>query len=65
VLGGVHHNLIQSVLGYHHIAQHIQLMIENLYTNFKTSIITSDFNTTFVEVGRGVFAGRLPQSITI
>ncbi|CAB4031316.1 Hypothetical predicted protein [Paramuricea clavata] len=47
--GEVHHNLIQSVLGYHHIPQHIQLMIKSLYTNFKTSIITSDFNTPFVE----------------
>ena len=47
----------QSVLGYHHIPQHIQLMIKSLYTNFKTSIITSDFNTPFVEVGRGVLQG--------
>ena len=55
--GEVHHNLIQSVLGYHHIPQHIQLMIKSLYTNFKTSIITSDFNTPFVDVGRGVLQG--------
>ena len=55
--GEVHHNLIQSVLGYHHIPQHIQLMIKSLYTNFKTSIITSDFNTPFVEVSRGVLQG--------
>ena len=40
-----------------HIPQHIQLMIKSLYTNFKTSIITSDFNTPFVEVGRGVLQG--------
>ena len=32
-------------------------MIKSLYTNFKTSIITSDFNTPFVEVGRGVLQG--------
>ena len=43
--GEVHHNLIKSVLGYHHIPDHIQLIIESLYTNFKTSIITSNFNT--------------------
>ena len=55
--GEVHHNLIQSVLGYHHIPQHIQLMIKSLYTNFKTSTIASDFNTSFVEVGRGVLQG--------
>ena len=39
---------------YHHIhvPEHIQLVIKNLYTNFKTSIITCDFNTAFIEVGR-------------
>ena len=34
--GEVHHNLIQSVLRYHHIPYHIQIMIKSLYTNFKT-----------------------------
>ena len=46
--GEVHHNLIQSVLRYHHIPDHIQIMIKSLYTNFKTSIITSNFNTPFI-----------------
>ncbi len=55
--GEVHHNLIKSVLGYHHIPDHIQLIIESLYTNFKTSIITSNFNTPFIQVGRGVLQG--------
>ncbi|CAB3996693.1 Hypothetical predicted protein [Paramuricea clavata] len=55
--GEVHHNLIQSVLGYHHIPKHIQFMIKSLYTNFKTSIITSDLNTPFLLVGRGVLQG--------
>ena len=45
--GEVHHNLIQSVLGYHHISQHIQLMIKSLFL----------INTPFVEVGRGVLQG--------
>ncbi|CAB4027761.1 Hypothetical predicted protein [Paramuricea clavata] len=55
--GEVHHNLIQSVLGYHHIPEHIQFLIKSLYTNFKTSIITSDLNTPFLQVGRGVLQG--------
>ena len=55
--GEVHHNLIKSVLGYHHIPDHIQLIIKSLYTNFKTSIITSKFNTPFIQVGRGVLQG--------
>jgi hypothetical protein len=32
-------------------------MIKSLYTNFKTSIITSDFNTPFVEVGSVALQG--------
>ena len=55
--GEIHHNLIKSVLGYHHIPDHIQLIIKSLYTNFKTSVITSKFNTPFIQVGRGVLEG--------
>ena len=38
----------KSVLGYHHIPDHIQNMINSLYTNFKTSIITSNFSIPFI-----------------
>ena len=55
--GEVHHNLIQSVLDYHHIPDHIKLIFNNLYTDFKTSIITSSFQTPFIPVGRGVLQG--------
>ena len=55
--GEVHHNLIQSVLGYHHKPDHIQMMIKSLYTNFKTSIIASDFSTSFIQVGHVVLQG--------
>ncbi len=48
--GEVHHNLIQSVLDYHHIPHHINSVIKSLYTDFQTSIITSDFNTPFISV---------------
>ena len=43
--GEVHHNLITSVLDYHHIPEHVKLIIKSLYTDFKTSIITSEFRT--------------------
>jgi hypothetical protein len=55
--GEVHHNLIQSVLDYHHIPEHIQFVIKSLYTEFQTSIITSEFRTPFISVGRGVLQG--------
>ena len=55
--GEVHHNLIKSVLDYHHIPGQIKSAIETLYTDFQTSIITSEFNTPFIKVGRGVLQG--------
>ena len=36
----VHHNLIPSVLRYHHIPDHIQMLIRSRYSNVQTSIIT-------------------------
>ena len=39
--GEVHHNLIKSVLGYHHIPDHIQLIIESLYTKISTPQIST------------------------
>lgn len=55
--GEVHHNLIQSVLRYHHIPDHMRTLIKSLYTDFQTSIITTDFCTPFITVGRGVLQG--------
>ena len=55
--GDVHHNLIQSVLDYHHIPDHVKLVIKSLYTNFQISIVTSEFQTCFISVCRGVLQG--------
>ena len=55
--GEVHHNLISSVLSYHHISTGIRSLIMNLYTNFRTSIITNDFITPTIPVNRGVLQG--------
>ena len=55
--GEVHHNLIQEVLTYHHIPEHIKCLIQSLYTDFKTSILTCDFHTPFINVGCGVLQG--------
>ena len=52
--GEVHHNLIYEVLEYHHIPDHIKNLVISLYTDFQTSIITEQFNTSFITVGRGV-----------
>jgi len=37
---------------------HYKCFVRNLYTDFKTSIITQDFNTPFITVGRGVLQGN-------
>ena len=57
VFGEVHHHLIQEVLSYHHIPEHIKCLIRNLYTDLKTSIITHDFSTPFITIGRGLLQG--------
>ena len=55
--GEVHHNLIYEVLKYHHIPEHIENLIKDLYTDFQTSIFTEQFHTPFINVGRGVLQG--------
>ena len=55
--GEIHHNLIKTVLDYHHIPGHVKSIIESLYTDFKTSIITSEFRILFISVGCGVLQG--------
>ena len=55
--GEVHHNIIGEVLRYHHVPIHVQKVSSALYTDFKTSSITRDFNTSFLPVGRGVLQG--------
>ena len=54
--GELHHNLIYEVLKYH-IPDPINELIRSLYTNFQTSIITEQFSTPFITVGRGVLQG--------
>ncbi|CAB4018711.1 Hypothetical predicted protein [Paramuricea clavata] len=55
--GEVHHILIYEVLEYHHIPDHIKNLVSSLYTDFQASIITEQFNTSFITVGRGVLQG--------
>ena len=43
--GEVHHNLIKSVLSYHHIPSHVKAPISRLDLDLKTSIITEEFQT--------------------
>ena len=55
--GEVHHNLINSVLSYHHIPQTVQLLIGNLYTGFQSLIISDCFTTLAIPFQCGVLQG--------
>ena len=55
--GEVHHNLIKSVLSYHHIPLTVQLLVANLYTGFHLSIISDCFTTPPIPFQRGVLHG--------
>ena len=62
--GEVHHNLISEVLRYHHVPDQIQLLIQSLYSNFQTSIVTESFQTPIITVGRGVLRGDCLSPLT-
>ena len=57
----VHHRLIQRILDYHYIPDEVQQLIDSLYQDFHTSIISKDFTvkftTPFIPVRRGVLQG--------
>ena len=55
--GEVHHRLIPTVLQYHHIPEHFRKCVENVYSDFYSSVITDAYQTPFIKVNRGVLQG--------
>ena len=55
--GKVHHNLIDTILEYHHIPVEIRSMVKSLYGDFFTAITTKSFTTDFIRVSKGVLQG--------
>ena len=55
--GEVHHKLIQTVLQYHQIPEHFQNCIGNLYSDFRTTVVTESYQTPFLKVNKGVLQG--------
>ena len=55
--GEVHHNLIKSVLDYHHIPESIQNLVVSLYTDFYSCIISEHIATPAIPFKRGVLQG--------
>ena len=60
--GSVNHNLIQTVLKYHHIPNNIGNIIGSLYEAFHISILTNDFNTHFHQSHKWSATRRLLES---
>ena len=55
--GELDHNLITSVLHYHHVPDHIRSLIGPFYTNYTISFGTNDFITNPINVEKGVLQG--------
>ena len=51
--------MIQTALDYHHIPDHIKTLVKSLYTDFKNSILTNEFRTPFISVGRGMVYSKV------
>ena len=56
--GEVHHNLIDTILEYHHVDQQVRDIVKLLYRDFYTSIITDAFTSDFIKVPKGVLQGN-------
>ena len=56
-LGGVHHNVLKSVLAYHHIPESVQALIASLYNDIHSYIISDNCCTPPIPFKRGVLQG--------
>ena len=55
--GEVHHELLRSVLKYHHIPREIEKLIFLLYKDFHIAISANNFTTPLIHVQKGVLQG--------
>ena len=55
--GEGHHRLIPVVLKYHHMPESVIQLIDSLYRNFCTTVITDSYSTEFMHVEKGVLQG--------
>ena len=55
--GEVQHNLIHTILKYHHVPDSFTSIVKNLYDGFHTSITTKDYATPFLRIEKGVLQG--------
>ena len=55
--GEVNHNVIHSVLQYHHVPNDVCPIMQNLYSVFHLAVITKNFTCNLIKVKRGVLQG--------
>ena len=55
--GEVQHGLIDTMLKYHHIPDHVIELVDALYADFKTTITTRSYATPFLKIEKGVLQG--------
>ena len=55
--GEVQHNLIHTILKYHHVPDSFTSIVKNLYDGFHTSITTKDYATPFLRIEKEVLQG--------
>ncbi len=56
--GEEHHRLIPVILKYHHMPESVVQLIDSLYRNFRTTVITDSYSTEFIHVGKSVLYTR-------
>ena len=56
--GELDHNLIISVLHYHHVPDHIRSLIGSFYTNYTISVGTNDFIANTINVKKRCFTRK-------
>ena len=55
--GEVHHRLLPLILRFHHMPDSVVRLIDSLYQDFCTTVVTDVYSTQFVHVGKGVLQG--------
>ena len=55
--GEVHHNLIDTILEFHHIPLEMRQIVKSLYGDFHTAIATKLYVTHFLKFSKGVLQG--------
>ena len=55
--GEVHHDLIDCVLENHVVSEDDREIVKNIYSCFKTSVLTDGFVTDFIHIAKGVLQG--------